>query len=314
VDKDVVDEGYADDGALEGNDLHGGSVLLSWRMIRRMTHCHLIQAGDLQAVVGDASRDGVGGRQYCGLWSLTSKHRVFNAFGNSYAGLLPGELRGKAPILEAVDDTTAVLRRDADARRPTSARASYRVVAPHTIEHELTLCDEVDVRGPDRDFREVSWCCYMNGPADPRLHFRSEGQWRRYISPKHGVHSNVAPSYIDATDLEVWPPADPRPFHWHRTPFGFDEPFYYGRLGPMVLLLVFSKPKWLRFFCSPSGGGGSLLRGRTCPAWDFEWVVPGSAYAPGRDYTFGVRLIYKPFVSDDDVLDEVILALAQLDV
>ena len=54
-----------------------------------MTHCELIQAGEIQAVVGDASRDGFAGQQYCGLWSLTSKHRVFNAFGNSYAGLIP---------------------------------------------------------------------------------------------------------------------------------------------------------------------------------------------------------------------------------
>ena len=54
-----------------------------------MPHCQLLQAGEIQAVVGDASRDGVGGTQYCGVWSLTSKHRQFNAFGNSYAGLLP---------------------------------------------------------------------------------------------------------------------------------------------------------------------------------------------------------------------------------
>ncbi len=46
-------------------------------------HCQLLQAGDIQAIVGDASRDGVGGPQYCGLWSLTSRHRAFNAFGNS---------------------------------------------------------------------------------------------------------------------------------------------------------------------------------------------------------------------------------------
>ena len=66
-------------------------------------HCALIQAGELQAVVGDASRNGVGGIQYCGVWSLTSVHRVFNAFGNSYAGLIPGEIRGKAPSLRGVD-------------------------------------------------------------------------------------------------------------------------------------------------------------------------------------------------------------------
>ncbi|HXG24581.1 MAG TPA: hypothetical protein VNJ09_08520, partial [Chthonomonadales bacterium] len=70
-----------------------------------MIHCQMLQAGDIQIIVGDAERDGNGGRQYCGLWSLTSKHRVFNAFGNSYAGLLPGPIRGQSPTLEIIDDT-----------------------------------------------------------------------------------------------------------------------------------------------------------------------------------------------------------------
>ena len=64
-----------------------------------MNHCEMLQAGEIQAIVGDASRNGVGGQQYCGLWSLTSKHRIFNAFGNSYAGLIPGEIRGNSPTL-----------------------------------------------------------------------------------------------------------------------------------------------------------------------------------------------------------------------
>lgn len=112
-----------------------------------MTHCQLIQAGEIQVVVGDASRDGVGGTQYCGLWSLTSKHRPFNAFGNSYAGLLPGELRGKSPTLEEVDAITCALVRKADERRPVDVRAAYQVVAPYYVDHVLTFCDRKDARG-----------------------------------------------------------------------------------------------------------------------------------------------------------------------
>ena len=67
-------------------------------MVRLLpVHSHLIQASDLQAIVGD----GVGGTQYCGLWSLASRYRVFNTFGNSFAGLLPGELRGKRRSLKS---------------------------------------------------------------------------------------------------------------------------------------------------------------------------------------------------------------------
>ncbi len=279
-----------------------------------MIHCQLLQAGELQAIVGDASRDGVGGPQYCGLWSLTSKHRQFNAFGNSYAGLLPGEVRGKSPTLEIVDESTCALVRAADDERPVDVRATYQVVAPYYIDHQLTFQDKRDMRGGGRDFREVSWCCYMNCPDDIRIHFLSEGEWFRYISPEHGVGSNIAPSYVPDQEMEVFPEQkDRRPFHWDRIARRFDEPFYYGRLGDMVLILIFDTPRWLRFFCSPSGGGGSLLPDRSCPAWDFEWIIPGSDYEVGREYDLRVRLVYKKFISDDDVLQEYQKAREMLD-
>ena len=274
-------------------------------------HCAMIQVGDLAAIVGDASRDGVGGQQYCGLWSLTSRHRVFNAFGNSYAGLLPGEIRGQAPRLEIVDDATCALVGTSPDR---DVRAEYALRAPHYIDHTLTLTDRMDLLGAP-GFREVSWCCYMNSLHDSRLSFLSGGEWMRYISPKHGVGSNIAPSYVPDGDIETFPATptgDDRPFHWDRIPFRFDEPFCYGRLDEMLFLLVFDTPEWLRFFCSPTGGGSSLLHGKHCPAWDFEWIIPGAYYEIGRGYTFRVRLVYKRHVSDDDVLDEVRRAQADL--
>ena len=283
-------------------------------------HCALIQAGEIQAIVGDASRDGVGGRQYCGLWSLTSKHRQFNAFGNSYAGLLPGALRGKSPILQVVDEATCVLSRAADESYPVDVRAEYSVREPCYVDHTLSFVDNKDVRKKGCSFREVSWCCYMNCPDDLRLHFISAGQWHHYNSPAHGVASNIAPSYIAEGELEDWPlksdwrseRRDDRPFHWDRYERRFDQPFYYGRLGAMAMVLVFDTPRWLRFFCSPSGGGSSLVPGLKCPAWDFEWVIPEADYEVGREYSLRVRLIYKRLVSADDVLAEYRRSQAEL--
>ena len=275
-------------------------------------HCEMLQSGEIQTIVGDASRDGEGGRQYCGLWSLTSKHRRFNAFGNSYAGLIPGEIRGQSPTLQPTDDSSCVLSLAADEFRPVDVRAQYSIKAPYYIDHTLTFVDRKDMRRAGCAFREVSWCSYMNCPDDLRLHFLSNNQWHRYISPSHGVGSNIAPIYVAEDDLEDWPVKsnwqkkrlDDRPFHWDRYECRFDEPFYYGRLENMVVILVFDTPQWLRFFCSPTGGGDSLIPGHTCPAWDFEWVIPGSDYAIGKDYSFRMRLIYKQFISDDDVVEE----------
>jgi len=277
-----------------------------------MVHCHFMQEGEIQAIVGDGRRDGDGGMQYAGLWSLTSRHRAFNAFGNSYAGLLPGPIRGMHSVLHVVDESTCALTRQATQRRPFQVRAVYQVKAPYYVDHTLTLCDKQD-QSDAQGFREVSSCSYMNCPEDPRLHFASEGCWARYMSPEHGVASSIAPSYIDERNLERRPPGGKdRPFHWDRASVRFDKPFYYGRLGPMVILFIFDKPEWLRFFCSPTGGGASLLPGQNCPAWDFEWIIPKSAYAPGREYEFRVRLAYKQFVSDQDILEEYAKAVSEL--
>jgi hypothetical protein len=214
-------------------------------------------------------------------------------------------VRGKSPWLETLDESSCALVRKANEQYPVDVRATYRVCPPYTVDHRLAFTDRRDARGSGCKFREVSWCCYMNCPEDPRIHFLSGGEWFRYISPEHGVGSNIAPGYVPDDRLEVFPPRQGRsPFHWDRIERRFDEPFYYGRLGEMALILVFDKPNWLRFFCSPSGGGGSLLPGKTCPAWDFEWIIPETDCEVGREYEFRVRLVYKRYVSDEDVLQE----------
>jgi len=266
----------------------------------------MLQAGEIQAIIGDADRDGLGGQQYCGVWSLTSKHRPFNAFGNSYAGLLPTELRGKAPRLEVVDDSTCILSRQADDKYPVDVVATYTVAAPYYIDHTLRFTDRRDHRWDIFGWREVNWCNYMNCPADPRMHFLSGNEWTSYLSPEHGVGANIAPAYLGDERLERWPslPEAERPFHWSRAPLRFDQPFYYGRLDDMVLMLIFASPQWLRFYCSPSGGGGSLLPGQRCPAWDFQWLIPPADYEVGREYELRMRMVYKRFMSNDDVLEE----------
>jgi len=277
-----------------------------------MNNCALIQTGEIQAIIGDDSRDGLGGTQYCGIWSLTSKHRPFNVFGNSYAGLIPGEMRGRSPEIISYGKTSCLLERKADKTYPVYSRAEYSVSAPYYLNHKFSFTDISDMRHKDCTFRIVTWCSYINSPEDPCLYFLSNGKWYNYISPSHGVEASIAPSYINEKNIEKWPSQSnsygeqitERPFYWNWHKERFDMPFYYGKLDNMVLIFIFDKPAWLRFFCSPTGGGKSLLHGKSCPAWDFMWIIPESAYSTGCEYTFRMRLVYKKFVSNDDVIVE----------
>ena len=52
----------------------------------------------------------------------------------------------------------------------------------------------------------------------------------------------------------------------------------------------------IRFSQSPDGGG------KLNPAWDFQYLIPSPE--GGKRYSFKARIIYKPFVSENDIAEE----------
>ena len=134
----------------------------------------------------------------------------------------------------------------------------------------------------------------------------------RFATDGHGEKPYVPPSYLSEDELEKWPESADPCFWWERSGLKFDQPFYYGRQGDMVMILVFDQPRWIRFFMSSEGGGTSLIPGLTSTAWDFEYIIPESEYEVGRDYKVRLRLIYKKYEGDEDVLFEVRKAQREL--
>ncbi|MFH1069775.1 MAG: hypothetical protein V1794_09190 [Candidatus Glassbacteria bacterium] len=268
-------------------------------------HCQMIRAGEIEAIVGD----GAGHRVRPGIWALSSIHHHFSIFKNMGSGMLAGVFRGKTnTLLEYVDDSTSILKREATEEYPYQARMVFRMRSPYYLDTELTVRDTQDrLAGKPYDFLSQSFNCYTNSPSDIRIHYLSGGQWERYIPPFHAAPgTSIKPSYISPEELEVWPKIEDHPFNWTSWyEKSFDEPFFYTRFEKMVMILVFDKPRWIRFYLSPSGGGESLIPGQTSPAWDFEWIIPTKDYVVGKDYTYRIRMVYKRFESDDDVLAEV---------
>jgi len=280
--------------------------------ISQPRHCQLIRAGEIEAIVGD----GAGHRVRPGIWALSSIHHHFSIFKNLSSGMLFGEFRGKPnTVLEYVDDSTSVLTREPTPDYPTMARLVFRMRSPYYLDTELTMRDTEDkLKHVPWDFRSVSVNCYANSPSDIRIHYLSGGEWVRHIPPVHAAPGTaIAPSYVPPEQLEVWPDVDDPPFNWGKwNEKPFDEPFYYGRFEHMVMILVFDRPRWIRFYTSPTGGGKSLIPGQDSPAWDFEWIIPEKDYRPNQDYTFRVRLVYKQYEGDEDVIREVRKAQQEL--
>ncbi len=75
-------------------------------------------------------------------------------------------------------------------------------------------------------------------------------------------------------------------------PFGFSahrytEPWYFGLCRGMAFAQVFRAGDQVRLAQSPSGGGNG------CPAWDFQWVIPGCRV--NQRYQLIMRALYTPW-------------------
>ena len=82
----------------------------------------------------------------------------------------------------------------------------------------------------------------------------------------------------------------------HFSNYRYTLPFFFGRFHNMVLAYMFESSEVIRFSQSPTGGG------KTNPAWDFHLIIPD--LKKGREYIYRARLIYKPFISEEDITSE----------
>ena len=82
----------------------------------------------------------------------------------------------------------------------------------------------------------------------------------------------------------------------HFSNYRYALPFFFGQFHNMVLAYMFESSEVIRFSQSPTGGGESN------PAWDFQLIIPD--LKKGKEYTYRARLIYKPFISEEDITSE----------
>lgn len=145
----------------------------------------------------------------------------------------------------------------------------------------------------------IFFASYIQSPEDLAIQFIGrlrEGKgdttprWIKHVPERHGLAANHRPAG------SRWDPPLDAGFNIDLvqgiSDFEYLYPFYFGRSGEHVFVLMFERPHRqgeMRFAQSPSGGG------KGNPAWDFAYFR--RRYVIGQEFSFRVRAVYRKFTS-----------------
>jgi hypothetical protein len=197
--------------------------------------------------------------------------------------------------------TRVELRQEGTEHWPLRSRLVYEVKGD-AIDFTYTgtpLADQWKKHG----YIGVFFASYLKAPEDMSIQFIGRSRpgrgddhprWIKHLPEKHGMAANHRP--VGST----WDPPMDEGFKLElvkgTSSFEYLYPFYFGRSGENVFILMFGRPHAggeLRFAQSPSGGG------KGNPAWDFVYFCRD--YAVGREFSFRVRAVCRKFTSAEDV-------------
>jgi hypothetical protein len=177
---------------------------------------------------------------------------------------------------------------------------TFKTVAPYYI--DITFrCVIHSKEFFKHDYAGLFFASYIFSPKDKHIYFygteenQTDPKWISAFSKKHGEKSTHISMNDDITNYYFAPNFNATlPNHFSK--YKYDFPFYYGRFHNMVLAFMFDTKEVIRFSQSPDGAGP------TNPAWDFQFIIPKAKL--GKEYSFHARIVYKPFVSNRDILKE----------
>ena len=274
----------------------------------------ILKSGDLTAAFADNRPYGdLHKGRYNGIAELRHKRQDSTLFVPFYAGFNLEHVFGGDRLdplfeprihpmeLKKISKREIMLHQEALPLSHVETTTTFKMVPPHYIDVTVKYI----IHDPSffrHGYAGLFWASYINRPEDKSIFFwgRERGSedvhWIKAYSPEHGFksgHLAAGDRYkmFAAPDFNVTLAS-------HYSDYVYDQPFYYGRFHNMVFAYLFDVPdgQILRFAQSPTGGG------ETNPAWDFYILNPG--FETGKEYSFHIRLVYKPFVSGDDIRAE----------
>ncbi len=276
-------------------------------------HAVTLTTGDLSATFVD--NQAMPPRQragYNGIAALQHKHLADSIVVPLYASfnlehIFSGdsladtfEPRRHPMRLAHINSQTVELHQNATPISNLESWTRFTLRPPHYIDVEFR-CQACPGTFFTHGYIGLFWASYINAPEDKHIHFWGNSgedpapRWISAFSETHGLKS----THRSAQDPHALYFADnfsSRFLARDLSDYRFLKPFYYGRFRDMVFIYMFDNDRDIRFSQSPTGGGPQN------PAWDFQFIIEPFDY--NRMYTFNARLVYKPFVSENDVMDE----------
>lgn len=270
-----------------------------------------VEAGQLKATFVDNSAFGEFHRAgYNGIAELFHQQQDSSIFVPFYAGfnlehIFGGDSLGeifeprKAPMFLYQDENKILIYQPATPASSVENLTKFEIVAPHYIDVEFRCIIHSKNFFP-HNYAGLFWASYINAPSNKHIYFwgqdkNQEGKsWIAAYSSKHGFKSchrwkNDNADYYFAPNFNLT-------LVNNFSDYKYDLPVYFGKYHNMAFAYFFDQSDGIRFSQSPTGGGA------TNPAWDFQYIIPNLKV--GKEYSFKARLVYKPFISNEDILKE----------
>jgi hypothetical protein len=271
-----------------------------------------IEIGELKAVI--VNNDSFGSEHragYNGIAELYHSQQDSTLFVPLYAGFNLEHIFGGDSLeslfeprqhhmsLYQTSENSVLLYQSPTPLSQVESLTEFRFLTPHYIDVTFK-CRHTSDQFFKNNYAGLFWASYIYAPDDKMIYFKGRtpevdsALWIGAYSERHGeksTHTGIDERY----DIYFAPNFNARLAN-HFSGYRFIEPFYFGRFHNMVLAYMFDTDQVIRFSQSPTGGGQGN------PAWDFQFLIPNPIV--GKIYTYRARVVYKPFVSREDVAEE----------
>ncbi len=281
-------------------------------------HAVVLRSAELEAVFADNEEFPGHRAWYNGLHQLRHRADTSGLFWPGVAGLNfehiydgqkwwePAEAlfepRSSPMTITCLPGDTVLLHQPPSRLHKLESWTRFTLGGPHYVDMDFRCIPREATF--DRGYIGLFWASYIDTHTSREYYFigrkkgESRDRWLAFLSAEHNSKSSV--DFVGQAWRPSFTTGHPPRLYMEEADYCYSYPFYYGRRGDMLILLMFDQAGPIRFSHSPSSGGP--VNPESNPAWDFQYLIQD--YRVGNEYGFRARLVYKPFVDETDILRE----------